>query len=433
MIAIILLATVSIYYKVRHRSWANPASLMSGVWAVILLVYESDLVALNRVDLSIYLIITVGVISFAFGTSTMNVIKMKSADTSTEETAPNFKVLYTPILILAIISIAIYIPDTLDSIRILRSGGTFENLRGDNESVINNKIILLFMNYITTPFITFLYPIAAYGLLNIRKKEARKRKIAIFLCAILASLTQIFTSGGRVAIVYLLIHVIIIAMLLGKRIRIPRKVKTAILILCIAAAIMLYYITLSRGVSDIVESMILYVCGCIPLLEHYVNEISLSGAYSFGGAFLFGVLQFVSNMLGNIGLGSPEFVLELTKALNVETALPIGEGIKMNAFVSMFYYFYRDGGYLGILLESAIYGMLSHLVYKRIKTAKENPRAVIAYAIISNTIIFSMIRFQLIRYQYLLSFIFVFLMIKKIRPAEATNTNTTDLRIKKKL
>ena len=418
MIAILLLAVAAIYFRLKYNNWVNPATLMSGVWAVILTVYELRIIPLNRVDITIYIMIVLGVLSFAFGTSISNMSRIGKISVRDEAAPVDFKVLYTPVLILAIISVVIYIPDTLDSIRMLRNGATFENLRSDNDSVINNKLVLLVMNYIITPFINFLYPIAAYGLLSIREKEARKRKIAIFVCAILATLTQIFTYGGRVAIVYLLIHVIVIAALLGKKIRIPRKVKIAILVTCIAAVIMIYFISLSRGVSDVAKSMVIYICGCVPLFEHYVNEISISGAYSFGGAFLFGVLQFVFTMLENIGLGTPEFIVELTEALNVEARVVVGDGHKMNAFVSMFFYFYKDGGLLGILIESAIYGMIAQAIYKGIKNSKSNPRAVIAYSIISNTIVFSMIRFQLIRYQYLLSFIFVFLLIKKIKPRE---------------
>ncbi len=431
MIAILLLAIAAIYFRLRYNNWVNPASLMSGLWAVILTFYELRIIPLNRVDITIYIMIVLGVLSFAFGTSISNISRIRTANSLKEDAPINFQILYTPILILAIISVVIYIPDTLDSIRTLRSGGTFENLRGENDSVINNKILLLIMNYIITPFITFLYPISAYGLLNLKEKEARKRKIAIFICAILATLTQIFTSGGRAAIVYLLIHVIVIAALLGKKIRIPRKVKIAILVVCIAAVVMVYYISLSRGVSNVAKSMVIYICGCVPLFEHYVNEISLSGSYSFGGAFLFGVLQFVFTMLGNIGIGTPEFIAELTEALNVEARVVVGDGHKMNAFVSMFYYFYKDGGLLGILLESAIYGMISQAIYKGIKKVKGNPRAVIAYSIISNTIIFSMVRFQLIRYQYLLSFIFVFLLIKKVRPREEEINESIYLKRKK--
>ncbi len=414
MIAVLLLTLICIYYRAKNHNWSNPASLMAGIWAFVLLVYELGFVDMYRVGAHIYLIIVLGVLSFAFGTSVAGVVKL-SPNNSGESDAPSFYILYKPVLILAFISFLLFIPDTLDSIRILRAGGTFEQLRGDYESVIKSSIILAFMNYIITPFITFLYPVAAYAILTVREKEDRIKKILIFILSIGCAFTQMFSQGGRSAIFYLLVYILVVGALIGKRIKIPRKLKLFLILISVGSFIALYYISLSRGIEDLGSSVINYISGCIPLLSHYIEEISVSENYTCGGAFIYGILQFVFTMLGNIGVPTPAFMQTLSELLNVEANIAISNSSHMNAFVSMFYYFFRDAGYAGVAFESFLYGLLSFYIYKGVKKNRGHMRSLVAYAIITHTIIFSMIRFQLIKYHYILAFIFVFLLIKKTR------------------
>ena len=50
MILVVLLICMTIFYWSRYKNWTCPACLMSGLWAIILLVYKLNPVPLNVVS-----------------------------------------------------------------------------------------------------------------------------------------------------------------------------------------------------------------------------------------------------------------------------------------------------------------------------------------------------------------------------------------------
>lgn len=224
---------------------------------------------------------------------------------------------------------------------------------------------------------------------------------------------QTFASGIRLAMVYIFVHLFVISKMMEKQITIPKVIKALIGVVAISAFIVLYYISLSRGIEDVGASYALYACGCVPLLDHYVLETISSGIYTNGGAFFYGIINLFFTILGNIGISEPQFLTELTRNLFVENNVMIGPMTSMNAYVSWFYYLFKDGGFLTLIFGAFIYGGVSCLSYRRAK-GERNLRRAVFYSILANTIVFSIIRFHFIKYHYLLSFIFLFILIKHV-------------------
>lgn len=414
-VVIFLLFLNLLTYK-KYKNWFNPSSLMLSLWTLILILYESSLVEFNKISDDTYIVICMGIICFILGTFIAN----KLIFCFDKINNINKKVIYIPrygwILFLALISILIYLPDAISSIKLLVSGGNFIVLRSKvSETVINNQIVNAFKNYIVQPFVIFLYPMSAYCLITLKENKIlklKKIKKYIFLFSSIIAIMQLFTSGGRASVVYLLAYIIIISQLLKEKIK-ASKILKFIIGLCILSTIIgVYYISVSRGIDNVGESMIIYLCGCVPLLDYYIKEITITKYYTYGGAFFFGPLNLFFTLLGNIGFDLPKFMDYLLAQLYVEENVIIGPAIKINAFVSWFFYFFKDGGYMALMIEAILYGIIIQEVYKNI-VQKLNVRKIIIYSIMTNTILFSMVRFQFISYHYLLAIGFVFVFVKK--------------------
>lgn len=408
-------------YK-KYKNWSNPSSLMLGLWGVIIMVYELKIIELNRINTSTYIALYLGAIFFVLGTLIANRIRFSL----TKDNDLKKEIIYIPkynwILFLAFISILIYLPDTISSIKLLINGGNFIVLRSKvGETVISNILINLLRNYIIQPFLIFLYPVSAYCLISLKENKISKVKNVkkyIFIFSSILAIMQLFTSGGRATVVYLLVHIIIVLRLLDGKMMVSKKLKIIIGICILSVIIGVYYISVSRGIDKVGESMIAYLCGCVPLLDYYISDIITTGYYTYGGAFLYGMLNLFFTFLGNVGFDEPQFMDYLLNQLYVEENVVVGPSVKMNAFVSWLFYFFKDGGYIALIIESMLYGIFAQVFYKKIiqrikGRVRIDIRKLIIYAIITNTILFSMVRFQFINYHYFLAIVFVFIFIKK--------------------
>lgn len=420
MIVVLVLFILTILSIKRNKDWAAPTALMCGLWFAILLAYEADIVSLYSIKTNTYIVMLVGILSFMVGSAIANrtkfsIVSHVEKGDNEHDYMPRYKI----ILFLAVISLILQIPDTINSINVLSSGGNFFDLRSDvNNTVIDNAIVNAAQNYIFRPFIIFLYPISAYCFLT-RKADENKRMRAIkgwiVVFGALVSVMQMFTSGGRASVVYFIVHFIVLAQLMKKKVRISRAAKISIAVAIVAIVVVVYNISASREIENVLESFVYYFDGCVPLMDHHLEKTIYASSYTYGGSFFFAPLQLVFTLLSNIGIPNPEFMVQLTEMLNVEMPIDVGPTINMNAFVSWFFYLFKDGGYITLVIEGMIYGGICRSFYKGAINNRDNVRKIIGYSIITNTIVFSMVRYQLVSYHYLLAFLMVILLIKPVR------------------
>lgn len=412
MIYVVMLIILFIIQKHIYKDWANPAVLMTFLWVAIMLLYSLNTLDLNDISKKTGWVIVIGVICFDIGvliTKKCKILFGKNYALSSEE-HKNYYINYNYIIGVGILSILLLLPDAINSIKLLLSGKNFSFIRSTNTiSVIQNPLLLVIKNYICLSYVIFIYSFSAWCLIA----GERKYRSPIIIIAICISVLQLFSGGGRASIVYLVVHIIIMNILLRQKVKISNKTKSLTILLAIAVLILVYYVSISRGIDNIKESMTLYYIGCIPLLDARLEIISSDGLCSYGGAFFYGILNLIFTLLGNIGFTEPVFFEKLKAMMNVEEILPVGNNLTMNAFVTCFYYFFLDGGFFTLIIESMLYGVISGSFYKDAVVNKTDLRKVIIYVIISNTILFSMVRYQFIQYHYLLAFVMVFVFIRR--------------------
>ena len=288
-------------------------------------------------------------------------------------------------------------------------GYEFSYLRSNQISVVSNALITLPRNYIFRPFVVYLvYPITMLCLLS-NEKFTQKKYLVIFL-SLLVVYVNIMSMGGRAPLVYSIIFYVVISKLLNQKILKNKYLIFGASLFVIADIIFFTVISSSRGIEDLRESNVMYIAGCVALLDYYLKGIL---PYTHGGAFIYGFSLFIFTMLENIGIDTPDSFLFVSQELYVEDIKCVGVDLYMNAFVSWFFYLFKDGGFFALAIESFIYGLVSGLAYVSYRNNTNDPRKIVFYSMIVFTIVFSFVRFQFTQHYLILALLFIPFFFKK--------------------
>jgi oligosaccharide repeat unit polymerase len=406
---IVLIALIFLVIDIlSNKSLLKPSTLFVLVWLLILIMYQFRFIKLNDISDKTLYIIGIGIVAFSI--TAMN--KKRIIGWSSKKNVLldlNINV----VIMLAIISIIVYIPEVIHSMNMLLSGNSFEVIRaasGSGDTVVTNYAILLLRNYIIRPFTMILYPINAVIFFECRDD---KRRIPIFLLTVIICLMMVIYEGGRSPIVYFVLHFIFVTILLKKKIEIPSYMKKWIIIFVVIAFIIFSYVSFSRGIDNLKQSIYMYFCGGIPLLDIKIKEIDINKLQTYGLASLSVPIDFFFSVMGPFGISRPHYFREVLNILmSVEETISVGYNIHMNAFVTMFFYFYLDGGFIGIILGSGIYGLISSICYNNYSYWKDK-KSLIIYCMILQGIILSFIRLQFVNSTYFFSFLVLQFLFKR--------------------
>ena len=95
-----------------------------------------------------------------------------------------------------------------------------------------------------------------------------------------------------------------------------------------------------------------------------------------------------------------------------EKAIYISPTIKYNAFISIFTYFYKDGGLFFVILASFFFGRVSNNAFLHLINEK-SIYSLLIYLFICYLILFSIVRSQLFLSPTVMTYIYIFLFFRK--------------------
>ncbi|RHT99041.1 O-antigen polysaccharide polymerase Wzy [Ruminococcus sp. AM27-16] len=415
MLCLFIIIAIFITSLVLGKRIIHPVTILSLVWGIIMGLYQLNISSFNEISANTYFIIGSGIVAFAAGFCIFKAtVRDKRIVIGNFRTLKENEELYGEHIkygfvgFLCISSIIVLLPEAINSFKILASGGTFETLRtnySNGYSALNISTLSLYRNYIVKPFCYIIYPLCAIDFIKGEKK--RWLFVSTFVLAFLSTLYE----GGRVQFVYLAIYFALIFILAGYQINIPKKVKKILSGLIILMAVVVAYITSSRGSSSTFsQSILLYVSGCVPLLDAHLNSFDFRPEYTYGLVAISGFLKPLFSLLENVGIPYPIFLTNIQHVFEVEQTISIGSVFHMNAYVSIFYYLFYDGGYIGNVIEMFLYGGLAWLIYRRTTSI----RGMLYYALFFHGLVFSMIRFQFTISHYCLAFIMAYFLFEKV-------------------
>lgn len=261
--------------------------------------------------------------------------------------------------------------------------GGIGTLKGGNVSVFLHDCIIAPLMYLIVP------TLFAELLVGARNKK-------FILLSLIAMTCYSISTVSRAVWAFSVLYILFIVLLYRKKYSLPKKVKRMMkygIFIIIFLCVIIYRITLMRNVeADILTNMYAYITGCMPLLTLHLNEVT-SSIRTYGAMSLYGFLYPVFFVLNYLHLlPYPDAFMDAQYVKNsLETFMPLSPDITMNAYVTLFYYFYIDFGYLGIIIGAFAFGYLCMKSYKYLKSTGDI-RSLVLYLILIQFIVFSVAR-----------------------------------------
>lgn len=267
---------------------------------------------------------------------------------------------------------------------------------------------------ITPLFIYFAEPVSLIVIHFNTLRILKKRKVKISISTIILTLVlSELCIGGRFMIYYTALDFFFVFMYQKyyerKKINIKANIKYILLF-----ALFFYLFGLITGFEKVWDTIYSYSCGCIKLLDVKLDQFDSYNSYTFGLTSLNGFIRPVFTFLRSIiGLTLPDFLnLSEELLLNVEQVEVVtAKGDTYNGFVSIFYAFYVDGGWIGVAIGSAIWGYITRKLYYNL-LRYNNESSIFIYLLILQAIMMSMLKFPFVAYQYALAYVYYYIIWK---------------------
>lgn len=402
---IILLFLVYISKKVWKELY-NPQFLFVGFWTLIMFLSSLNLYNQNSVHPQTYSCVMLGIVAFACGgffihaTIRNSTIKRNICISNTNVyKIPSF--VYTISLIVCIILFTYF----LRTMTLIFSGTTLDYVRSNFVNlVIHSNIERLLWSFVVFPISLAVMSIDLYAYFVEGKKS-------FIVLSLLLTIFVALTSGGRVYFFFFLLQVVYFTLVSGKKINFKNLIVFGLLILISVQVVS--FISSSRQIeTSQMESLYVYYTGCFPLMELKIAQVDLSGFNSYGLAFFNAPITFFEMLFKNLGIidYSSLFVQTNDVINSMQEYEDIGSA-KINAFVSLFFAFYLDGGLWGVFFGSFLFGCFCIFIFEKIIITRK-ALFIVLYAVILNAIFTSFVRWQLGRLEFFLSLFYVWLLLR---------------------
>lgn len=397
---IIGLLLIFVISRCVDKSIIRPSNMFVFVWLFITILFSFRYIEYDNPDNFTYLLIFLGVISFFIG-GRFSFNATKKAD--------KFDIDIRKVIALQIITIIVYIPETIDTIGDLMAGQTLEDVRIRSGEVSESSgIIAIFKNFILTPFLFLSYPITAYIFLTNKSKGRKKMWVLIFSMIIVA--ISVLRLGGRSPILFFLVNFFVVWYFYKNTIVISRSVKRVMLIVVSVMVSSFVYASISRGIEDLPRSFYHYFVGCIALLDNGVKSVPFhtEGIATFSAPI--SIIDTFWRFIGGDELPAMKFILWINNY--IEETINVGVDCNMNAFYSLFFWFYLDYGIIGVVILCFLYGLLSDSIYKA-AIVNRHFVTIVVFSLIEQGVVFSFIRFQFSTFYYFMAFLIIPLVVKR--------------------
>lgn len=408
-LGLLIMIIILFFSFLLNRNFVSPVFIFSGLFSLII---SLALLRLNGIreftDKAIYSI-EIGVLFFVIGGLFVRIFfdskRIRKKSILENELVINWN--WTKI-ILIIVTLGTLIT-LFNVIRVLLSGVDYSQIRNsflgynNSDPLISNPVVSGFVYYVSAPGIAVLVPIAVYYF------TTRKYKLFCYLVFLNVILNS-FTTGGRLILVYTIIQ--FIATMSFVNIKLPKKTKRILFFIVTMSLIVIFVISNARSDRNILEVFYSYFSGPVVLLSEWQKVVDNSNIWTYGLSFIYPFTYIANTISSLLGLNI-EF---LSNAVALQGApqriwMSVFPNIPMNAFVTMFYFFYQDLRFFGIILFSTIYGVICNFFYCK-AFIQRDIKAFIVYLLLIKTIFGAFMIWQLGSTGFFVSFVMLLLCLK---------------------
>lgn len=380
-------------YSINKKIY-SPAFILNIIFLFIIFLTMVNPSDLTTIHIRTYLIILLGIISFNLG-QILSKRTIKKHNKQAVNQNNRFEInnhRYKRLIIIALIFSSIMLKNSLNII--LHGGGLAEIYQEriassyvDNTLMDSSPIEASIINYISNPLVALS---TVVSIILFYKTSKFKYLIISFVFLLIQS----FSTGGRSNMIYYIIY-ISVGLFSVKNIKqlIKRYIKYIIILMILLIFLGIYFITERQ--TDIFKTIVSYFGYPIYHLDYKLNQL-YDLNYTFGLTSFMSIFNLLDYPLRLFGF--KEWVL-LTNAKDMiyyaDATANLGNGINYNAFVTCFYHFYVDGGYIGVFILSLFFGMFSGWCFYRFIYEKNNDFfQILFYLSFACPVVFSFVRFQ---------------------------------------
>lgn len=428
---ILLLLLGAVAYS-KYRNILHPLIIFNLWWAIIIIVDSFDLSSLNHIGGMVQYLIVIGSISFNLGCILSNKKNNATGDIkqilddrllAIDKRKVNKVLTYTQIILIILMiplfvkMIPYYLIGDAISIRATSASGVMD----DGTTYMSTFERMFYQLWIVFPLAKSLFTITTVlWLLKVVNNKT-------FFVSIISALFVILDCGNRLPAFFFALIILFASYILYKGystydLLFIRNRKRVVRILLIVAIGYMVYNGIARSdenvsvYDSVAKSFVDYFTGGMHLLEYAFSYPHIYGLdyYSWGLVSFHGPIGAIFDFLYYATGGFVPLISDIYTAKCLDESVFIGPYTDFNAFPTMYYFFYRDLGGIGVIILSFIFGQFSIKLYKRLYT---NPTIlnISLYLELLFVIIFSVCWWWPFRQDYFAQILYYFIALKLLK------------------
>lgn len=186
--------------------------------------------------------------------------------------------------------------------------------------------------------------------------------------------------------------------------RISKRVKKILILFSVA----LLYLMISHG-GEILEVFYHYTGLSITGLNIKLNDFELTKTQTLGLTSFYGFVNPFFEIISRLGFTIPQLMTLADKYISWQQyTIYVGSAIRYNAFYTLFYDMFLDGGILGVGIISFVLGRIWKIVQKNFEP--DNIRSQIIYIYMITMVFTTMVRFPFASNTNALALIYIYLL-----------------------
>lgn len=231
-------------------------------------------------------------------------------------------------------------------------------------------------------------------------------------------------SSGRIIFVCFVVDLLLCFFIYGKKLSpeqkrvIKKAVKRYVIPAVILSLVVMYMLSIKRqqGKADpipFLEQVYSYFAIPVPLLDHWIEWIDENKIMTFGVMFFKGPINALLIIGRKFGI-NPDLYKQAAYVLtSAEEFIKLFPNRAYNSYTSLFFAFYVDARFVGVILGSSIFGGIVSNAFIRAKTRRFEH--VVFFLLVFQCVFKCFIRWEFVITSYSLAFLWLLLFIKRRR------------------
>ena len=389
------------FFKVKKYS---PVVVFNFYWIILTIGAYFRFDDKIRTANSVYFIILIGMLAFTVGYSLPNIV-IKVKDTDYSQYDLNDRLLK----IFIIFNLIILIICASRSLTLLFSGFSSSYIRySASDIVFGGEIVARTYKFFTVPILFLLFAIYSWEIVSKREKNKFILRVVPLYLALI-TLIEFSLLNFFVFILSIFFAFITSESLM----KISYKQKRKIIIL-LSLLMIIGIVTFNvRSGNGIIQRIYDYFTCALPFFSAKIEYTNIYDIHTFGMASFQGIIRPVIGVLEIFGFSSPLFdeATEYLLFLQNNAENIIGNSY-YNYFSTCFSYMYKDGGYIGVVLISMLWGIFERRVFFAMRK-NYNIKTISLYLMGISSILIGCMEFFACEPRTVWGYILLFVIVKK--------------------